>query len=414
VKKVEKIFAILSVFLIPTQLALHFWPASAFIFGIRIDYLSPTIYLTDLIIFLLMGLWIINDKKSIGKSIKKTSLKIVIPVLFFVILNILFSTSVWVTVFKWLRISEMFLFVLYIKNRKETLEKDVLYSVLFFSGFIFSLIGISQFILGRTTGLFYFLGERTFSVATPAIALFQFNGEIFLRAYSTFPHPNAFAGFLGILTIIYFGSEKIKRTWFTYIETLFIFLAMFLTFSISAYLAIIFVALLFVRKKSGGLALVAVKIFFWFSVLSSLLLPVFSKELFGNNQGFKTTITKNISERIDLSMISGKMISEKFLTGEGLNTFIVNIPKFSRGFSYTWLLQPVHNIYLLVLTETGIVGLLFFCFGIFKLLTHLVKNEKTTNLAIILFVLFTGLTDHYWLTIQQNLLTVSLLFGLLL
>src|SRR5687767_12118252 len=39
---------------LPTQLGIHFWPDFSSIFGIRVDYLSPTIYLTDLLVFFLI------------------------------------------------------------------------------------------------------------------------------------------------------------------------------------------------------------------------------------------------------------------------------------------------------------------------------------------------------------------------
>ena len=42
----------LIVFLAPTQLGLHFWPNSALVYGVRIDYLAPTLYFFDLLIIL--------------------------------------------------------------------------------------------------------------------------------------------------------------------------------------------------------------------------------------------------------------------------------------------------------------------------------------------------------------------------
>jgi len=42
----------------PTQLALHFWPSWAHVFGIRVDYLAPTLYLTDLLLIVLIITWI--------------------------------------------------------------------------------------------------------------------------------------------------------------------------------------------------------------------------------------------------------------------------------------------------------------------------------------------------------------------
>jgi hypothetical protein len=40
----------------------------------------------------------------------------------------------------------------------------------------------------------YYLGERSVSVGSPAVALGSFMHEVVLRAYGTFGHPNVLAG----------------------------------------------------------------------------------------------------------------------------------------------------------------------------------------------------------------------------
>ncbi|MDO8341169.1 MAG: hypothetical protein Q7T59_04290, partial [Candidatus Woesebacteria bacterium] len=49
------LFNLLS-FLIPTQLALHLNELSSTVYGFKIDYLIPTLYLTDIVILLLIFL----------------------------------------------------------------------------------------------------------------------------------------------------------------------------------------------------------------------------------------------------------------------------------------------------------------------------------------------------------------------
>ena len=79
--------------LLPSQLALHFWPSWSLINGIRIDYLSPTLYFTDLII---IGLFLIS----------RLRVRVPLPVIIFVVLNILVSSSPLVSLYKWLRVLE--------------------------------------------------------------------------------------------------------------------------------------------------------------------------------------------------------------------------------------------------------------------------------------------------------------------
>jgi hypothetical protein len=53
------IFYFLILFL-PTQLGRHFFTSFSFVSGIRVDYLSPTIYFTDILVLLLFIAWVLN------------------------------------------------------------------------------------------------------------------------------------------------------------------------------------------------------------------------------------------------------------------------------------------------------------------------------------------------------------------
>ena len=79
--------------------------------------------------------------------------------------------------------------------------------------------------------------------------------------------------------------------------------------------------------------------------------------------------------------------------------------------------QPVHNIYLLVAAETGILG-----FAVFILFLGFIANTvwrkglnkiSATLFTILSAFLFIGFFDHYLLTIQQGRLLFFLVAGLL-
>src|SRR5215469_9265549 len=53
--KIESLLLSLFFLLLPTQLGKHSWPDFSYVSGIRIDYLSPIIYVTDVILVLLLG-----------------------------------------------------------------------------------------------------------------------------------------------------------------------------------------------------------------------------------------------------------------------------------------------------------------------------------------------------------------------
>lgn len=385
----EKYLVILLLFLLPTQLAYHFWPSWAFVFGIRIDFLAPALYLTDVLIFALVLL-----NLNIFKNFRNYFLVILV----FAIVNTVFSTSPAESAYRWIKIVECSFVGFYFAKQK-LLKLSSIVKILFFSLIIFSLVGIFQFIKGGTIGgPLYFLGERSFNLNLPGIALVSLNGIEYLRAYSTFSHPNSLAGFLGAAILFILLGGKLKKSLLNCLGVLIIIICFLLSFSVSAYLGffLVFSFYLFSRNKKMFKKVVVGYLFL--SIVGSLLLPLLSPWILKEFP----TIGQNISQRIDLSYIAGKMISQRFLIGEGLGTFI----------SHSWLLQPVHNIFLLAFAETGIFGLLAFCFLIYKTIISQIKNKVLYLLLPLIFILFTGLFDHYTLTLQQNILLFSVFMGL--
>src|SRR4030042_4014068 len=63
----QKLFRLL-VFLLPIQLGRHFWPTWSYTFGLKIDYFSPTAYLTDFLVLAVLGLWGIDKLKATRKE----------------------------------------------------------------------------------------------------------------------------------------------------------------------------------------------------------------------------------------------------------------------------------------------------------------------------------------------------------
>ncbi len=396
------------IFLLPTQLALHFWPPSAFIFGIRVDYLSPAIYLTDILVFALLVLWFKNDRKSFNKKAAKEK-KFLFAFLVLAVVNLIFTTAFYPSLYKWTKLLEFIFFAFYISVRVKISDRGSLKNVLFFSLIFFCFIGVLQVVLGRTLGgAFYLLGERSFTLSTPGIALFSFGGRETLRAYSTFPHPNSLAGFIGVSGLIILALGGIKRGVFNLIGTGIITTALFLTASLSALLTlpVLFAHKLFWVKERIYKKMLPT--FFILIVGASLILSIFSQKVLAS----RINLTESSRERLNLANIAGKMINEKFLVGEGLNTFIINIPRLNEISFSTWTLQPVHNIFLLMASETGIFGLILLAFIFFKSLRGYRSGNKIYFSLAFLFVLIAGLFDHYSLTLQQNLLLSSLLFGL--
>lgn len=399
---------LLLIFLLPTQLAIHFWPNFAFVFGIRVDYFAPAIYLTDIVFIYLFIFWLSRTGWGLlSKSIRKHKV-FLIALSVFALINCTVSPSFSVSFIKWLKLIEISAFAFYVWARKDLFESQGVLNVLFGSLAFFSLIGILQFVNGGTLGgIFYYLGERSFNILTPAIALGQIRGAPFLRAYSTFPHPNAFSGYIVVVLLILFGRSFFKPTLVKIIGMVIIVAAFVLTISLSALVGLLFclTAYLMVSKKIIKKINATPLLLTFFGL--SLCLSVFSKTLLNSQIKF----SQSVGQRIELANAAGKLLTNNFLFGSGLNAFIIDSVETVGQNSTTWLLQPVHNIYLLVVSETGIIGGLIIYFFMFMFLTKVRKHNRWGFLAII-FIMVTGLFDHYWFTLQQNLLLLGFLIGI--
>lgn len=390
----ERIIFFLLIFLAPSQLAYHFWPSFAYIFGIRVDYLAPAIYLTDILVAILFISWFVKGK---AWKLERFLLRTLAILLLFAVLNIAFAESFYPALFKWVKVSEFFFLGIYITTTKELDLKKWIIRPLTYSLIFFSVIGVAQFLSGKTIGgPLYFLGERTFSVVTPGIALVTSGGREFLRVYSTFSHPNSMAAYLmvGVLLVLGYGERSRLRK----ISLLVSFLAIILTFSLAIYITAIFVYLFFLLiKKQHSIARRGVYIFFFSTVIISLIFLFFAQQT-GNAGSFSETV----SQRLELARVSAEAFAKNPLFGVGANNFLI----VSRS------LQPVHNIILLVLSETGVLGLTLFSYLFFPAIKNTLLANRYSLFATLLVVLTTGLVDHYWLTLQQNQLLLSIVFGL--
>jgi len=193
-KKVEKFVFFFLVLFLPTQLGKHFWPEFSYVFGRRIDYLSPTIYLTDILIGIL---FLLNLKKNYEflKRNKLFACLIVLLSFFWVYFQ---GQQPGLLLYKWLKLFE-FLFLIYWIRNKVDLKTVIL--PLNLSVLWTSLLAWAQFFKQRSLG-FWLLGERSFHMATPGIALGNWQGRLFLRPYAVFPHPNVLAGYFLVVFIL--------------------------------------------------------------------------------------------------------------------------------------------------------------------------------------------------------------------
>lgn len=400
VSPLEILFFLLLIFL-PTQFGKHFWPNFSFVNGIRIDYLSPTLYLTDLIILLFILTYFILSKGKLSK------LKFLILLIPFAI-GFFASNNQPAFIFGFIKLVEFYLLGLIVAD-KFSLSKKII-KILSFTVLFESLLSIAQFIgQGSIGSLFYFLGERTFVGQTPGIANASINGSLVLRPYGTFSHPNALAGFLAVILImIFLNFKNIKKSekLFYYLTLLLGSIALILSMGRAAILVWVAVLLIETYKKIKDKRKLFILI-----IVFSLFVLAGSSNL--NRFNSLSLTEESFIQRVDLSKSALSIFSTSPLLGVGLNNFFYLLPKYSN--SQVLLIQPPHNIFLLVLVQFGLVGFftfLFFLFYAFKKILNKVKNENRQILLYCFFaILFLGFFDHYLLTLQQGQILFSLILA---
>ena len=404
-------------FLLPSQLGYHIWLKSSYLFGVKVDYFAPTIYFTDVLILSLLGLLLIQKVFTKTTLIGKREALLVGSIFLFAIINSLFATSPVIAIIKWLKIFELLFLVLYIKNEIKVNFKDLVFLPLVLGTLWTSLIGILQFLSQKSLGgIFYFFGERTFNFSTPGIALGNFLGGFALRAYSTFSHPNSFAGFLGgvLIVLILYKTNQNKWKIIRGLAIALILVALYLALSrwVLISLAITGTAILLVEKNLIKFKTTIVILFF-ITFIGSLIFPVLSSIGLDEN----TNLPETVSERIFLSRRALQIAAKNPLLGVGLNNYLFELPG-ANTTPYTWRLQPVHNIPLLLLSEVGLTGLIFCAIFLWKCFQKTSISLENNSYKIftwtLFFILVTGLTDHYWVTLQQNQLFLALILGLVL
>ena len=388
-----KIFRVL-LFLLPLQIGKHFWPDWSLVFGIRVDYLSPVIYLTDILVLTLLLVWLGQNFREIGGFLVKKKIYIfLIGALF--LANVLVAQHPTAAILRWAKIFEVLVFSFYVFWEREK-TVNLIYKTIPLTLFYLAPIAVLQFYFQRTIGgPLYFLGERSFSVSTPGIALVDLWGKSFMRPYTIFPHPNALAGYALVATLIAF-FQKEKRGLLFFSEIFFGLFVILISFSQNAWISLLLIiALKLIGKKTYFYTTLLV-----FVLSLALLFPInlslFSLSFFG----------ESFSKRLELSRIAGIIFAKRPFLGIGLNNLFYLLPSFQNRVS--WWLQPIHNIYLLVLTETGFLGFSYFYFFVLR---PFVKKKNLPFLIFLLAIILTGFSDHYWLTAQQNLLLFGIVVG---
>jgi O-antigen ligase len=299
--------------------------------------------------------------------------------------------------------------------------------VIITSGIFQAAIAIAQYFKQGSLGL-KLLGESPLSVNATGVAVFIADSGKYLRAYGTTPHPNVLSAWLFLAIFAFYNyyfyfypRDKSYLGKFLLICQPVLLIGLFFTFSrtiigLWALGAAIRILLLFKRSLRSFLMATrqyAVTITVITLITGALFTVFFWPQV--KSRALISSEEEAVTQRIFYNQIAGSVTTAHPLLGVGMGQFVPQLMTKLKHWPAN-IYQPVHNIYLLIASETGLVGLslfllfLIFVFYNFIQRTKLHKAYQYSFLILALSFLIMGLFDHFLWTLQQG----SLIFWMML
>jgi len=416
------------------------------------EWTSVFLYGTDILVILIIFFWI-RRLVRFHQSFAKYGRALNIAVLALIIIALgsaVISPFTGLGLYGAVKLIEFGLIFLYCVYNIVTYRRRLLTAVMIFAaGGIQALIAIAQFISQGSLGL-SILGESKLGTYLPNVAEVIYAGEPILRSYGTLPHPNVLGYFLMVSLVMgFYVFWRIREPYFR-LTLAFLagleFLALLLSFSRVAWLALgvggaVSIAVYFwMRRRRGQQSL-------WSLLWGNLKIPVVRVSLvlfLVMILGSILVLLPLLNNRLTISDTDGDMavsfrsyLNEKALSftvanpavGWGPKSFVPLLTATGRGTIPEWAKQPVHNVWLGLMAEVGLLGVLAFLGLIIIRTIQLCKNQKTVPRGtvsgisddLLLRSLIIGLIagsilimffDHYILDVQQGSLLFFLVLGL--
>lgn len=323
--------------------------------GIRIEV--SEVFLFGLIVFLAWDI------------VKRYQTRIRIPKVTYIWFAIMLMGIGAVTFGEWRRVAgyevismakQIMLFLVICNELRRSKQMIQCVAALIVSMFIQGAIGVIQYVRGSNLGL-EILGE-TNPATIQTLAEMSIYREQVWRVSALMLHPNLFAIFLAALLPLACAALLIRSGWpqrfFYLLSSAIGAVALIATFSRSGWVSF-----------AAGVAFLVPLLMAHGTMRRRLLIPALLAALcFGGVfAGFSDQITQRLFQSKEVATFGREvykqearaMIAERPIIGFGLNSYVDEMPKyskFSREAHGGWI-PPVHNIYYLWWAELGIIGL---------------------------------------------------------
>lgn len=349
-KNLARIFLAISIVCFPFQIRTLLFSPDLFVSGNFNPFTAVFLSLNNLIVLVagvLYGVWLLRKRLFLKKNSQDFFWwwGLFFATVTVVSLVALDSQIHWQIAMHW-----MIIFIWFLLLSSDLLSWRVKFQCFIGAMFFESALGMAQFVLQSSIGLGK-LGEPVMNPQVPGIAKIDWQNAKFIRPYGTFPHTNVLAG--AIVFALFAAMNVFQKSLRSImLFTLFFGTALILTFSRSAWLGFLIALILsfvFTRVKHrlvifGSIFLVIAGVLF-----TQIQGPVVNRILGSDGQS-------SVERELYMNISKNMFLEHPF--GVGLGNFTLQMTNFTQQKLAPWVIQPVHNVYMLIANELGILGLL--------------------------------------------------------
>lgn len=412
-------------FFLPVGWSKHWLIPQSLAGGVLVDYLMPDLWIQDLLAIALVMAHLLSFHNQLLISGCR---KLILP-LSLLLAVIAFSRIPLVSLVYFLRFFLMVLTSIVVfsllksRRREATVLKKWALVGLTAALFLTGILAIGQLAKQGTVFGWWFFGEPIFGLGSGGVKKLDFFGKMLVAPMATFPHSNIMGAF-GLLALIIFlenrklivGGDGKANIWLWRMILFFSLILSLLSFSTPVWLLATYLIVnrLFTPTCPQSLAMHGRRVDSYVfhrliknslgkRILLFLLLVTVSILFFLSNP----LSPPSVSRRLFLAKVSWRMFLDHPLFGVGWGCFTKVLPEYWRQIrTNIRFLQPVHNLFLLVISEIGLVG----ASGLVILIKRLFGKINFVKwwLPIAIFLILSFFDHYFWTTTQGIYLLVPL------
>lgn len=420
-EKPQRYILLAAIFLLPWQTRFIFG-ADTLMSGIS-EYGVLSLFAVEMLVVISFVL------KPFIKHNKDFSLTVILGWLFIlaVLASVFGAENRHLAVMAWLHVLASY--ILFVSLLNETVKpKQVLLA--FVLGLVVpSLLGVYQAIFGTSPSSSLF-GLAPHDAATAGASVVETFSVRWLRAYGSFQHPNIFGGYLavGLFAIFLFPRWYRSREYknLSYVLSALFAVVLVLTYSRSAWLAfalsfLITGWMLFTHHRVEMRRVVPLGLII--TVMVFLTVSLFAQPVFTRFDSTARLESKSIDERLEGVEQWQTVMSEdgkttgRVIDGVGVGNYVVALEESFPG-RQVYAYQPVHNVYMLILSEVGIMGAIFILLWLASMdrynYAQIPRVSAVGALAMGNTLLIIGFFDHYIWSLWPGLALLAFVMAMTL